>query len=739
MHLWPGHPYPLGATWDGAGVNFALFSAHATGVDLCLFDTPESPYERLRLPLTECTDEVWHGYVPQLHPGQCYGYRVYGPYTPQDGHRFNPAKLLLDPYARAIAGRTRGHEALFGYPVGAGPDADLRRDRRNSAPFLPKCVVIDPAFPWEQDRPPRTPWHHTLIYEVHVKGLTARHPEVPPEWRGTYTGLTHPALLDYFQRLGVTAVELLPVHQFFDEHHLVQAGLSNYWGYSSLGFFAPEARYASTGVVGQQVVEFKTMVHTLHRAGLEVLLDVVYNHTGEGNHLGPTVCLRGIDNAVYYRLHGEQRRWYLDYTGCGNTLNTDHPRVLQLIMDSLRYWVTEMHVDGFRFDLASALARGAQGFQRQSAFLQILLQDPVLSQVKLIAEPWDITPEGYQVGNFPGPWVEWNDKYRDTVRRFWQGETGQLSDLGYRLTGSSDLYAERRPHASINFVTAHDGLTLYDLVRASTLPAAAHAVDRPACPQEVVGEDGPGETRSPGGEAAERTDAAALAAFYAKQQRNHLATLLLSQGVPMLCAGDEIGRTQQGHANAYDQDNERSWLEWELTPENQTLLDFTRAVVAIVQHHPVLRRRHFWHGQRLPGSISKDSAWFRPDGLEMLAEDWEASESRCVGLLLAGEAVEQQQVRHAHRLDDTVLLVLNAQPQAVSFVLPALQTPGCWEVLLCTDGPLLPPPAAISKSLEFSMPAQSLALLRYARGPEPSFAVQSSEVQPTLRMGDASA
>ena len=739
MHLWPGHPYPLGATWDGAGVNFALFSAHATGVDLCLFDTPESPYERLRLPLTECTDEVWHGYVPQLHPGQCYGYRVYGPYTPQDGHRFNPAKLLLDPYARAIAGRTRGHEALFGYPVGAGPDADLRRDRRNSAPFLSKCVVIDPAFPWEQDRPLRTPWHHTLIYEVHVKGLTARHPEVPPEWRGTYTGLTHPALLDYFQRLGVTAVELLPVHQFFDEHHLVQAGLSNYWGYSSLGFFAPEARYASTGVVGQQVVEFKTMVHTLHRAGLEVILDVVYNHTGEGNHLGPTVCLRGIDNAVYYRLHGEQRRWYLDYTGCGNTLNTDHPRVLQLIMDSLRYWVTEMHVDGFRFDLASALARGAQGFQRQSAFLQILLQDPVLSQVKLIAEPWDITPEGYQVGNFPGPWVEWNDKYRDTVRRFWQGETGQLSDLGYRLTGSSDLYAERRPHASINFVTAHDGLTLYDLVRASTLPAAAHAVDRPACPQEVVGEDGPGETGSPGGEAAERTDAAALAAFYAKQQRNHLATLLLSQGVPMLCAGDEIGRTQQGHANAYDQDNERSWLEWELTPENQTLLDFTRAVVAIVQHHPILRRRHFWHGQRLPGSISKDLAWFRPDGLEMLAEDWEAPESRCVGLLLAGEAVEQQQVRHAHRLDDTVLLVLNAQPQAVSFVLPALQTPGCWEVLLCTDGPLLPPPAAISKSLEFSMPAQSLALLRYARGPEPSFAVQSSEVQPTLRMGDASA
>jgi glycogen operon protein len=721
MHLWPGHPYPLGATWDGAGVHFALFSAHASGVDLCLFDSPESPYERLRLPLPECTDEVWHGYVPQLLPGQCYGYRVYGPYTPPDGHRFNPAKLLLDPYAKAIAGRTRGHEVLFGYPVGAGPDADLRRDRRNSAPYLPKCVVIDPAFPWEQDRPLRTPWHHTLIYEAHVKGLTARHPEVPPEWRGTYRGLTHPALLEHFQRLGVTAVELLPVHQFLDEHHLVQAGLSNYWGYSSLGFFAPEARYASTGSVGQQVVEFKTMVHTLHRAGLEVLLDVVYNHTGEGNHLGPTVCLRGIDNAVYYRLHGEQRRWYLDYTGCGNTLNTDHPRVLQLIMDSLRYWVTEMHVDGFRFDLAPALARGVQGFDRQSAFLQVLLQDPVLSQVKLIAEPWDITPEGYQVGNFPGPWTEWNDKYRDTVRRFWQGEAGQLGDLGYRLTGSSDLFADRRPHASINFVTAHDGLTLADWVHASTLPPAATAVDRPDSPHDAAREDGPGDPGNPSGGAAEGVDDTALAAFSAKQQRNLLATLLLSQGVPMLCAGDEIGRTQQGHPNAYDQDNERSWLEWELTPENRALLAFTRAVVALVQHHPVLRRRHFWHGQRIPGSVSKDLVWFRPDGLEMLAEDWEAPESRCVGLLLAGEAVEPMHAGKERQPGHTVLLVLNAQFEAVPFVLPALQAPGVWEVLVCTDGPLLPPPAAISKGQEFSMPAQSLTLLRYARGSESPF------------------
>ena len=406
----------------------------------------------------------------------------------------------------------------------------------------------------------------------------------------------------------MTAVELLPVQQFLDEHHLVQQGLSNYWGYSSLGFFAPEARYATTGVLGQQVTEFKTMIRTLHRAGIEVILDVVYNHTGEGNHLGPTLCLRGIDNAVYYRLDGEQRRWYIDYTGCGNTLNTGHPRVLQLLMDSLRYWVTEMHVDGFRFDLAAALARDAQGFQRQSAFLQVVLQDPVLSQVKLIAEPWDITPEGYQVGNFPGPWAEWNDKYRDTVRRFWQGEGGQLGDLGYRLTGSSDLYAERRPHASINFVTAHDGLTLADWVHAHGLPAVANTAELLASPTVALEEASPVDQGHPGGGGAGLADDTALAACCAKQQRNVLATLLLSQGVPMLCAGDESGRTQQGHANAYDQDNERSWLEWELTPDQQALLDFTRAVVAVVQHHPVLRRRHFWHGQRLPGSSSLHSA-----------------------------------------------------------------------------------------------------------------------------------
>jgi glycogen operon protein len=714
MHLLPGHPYPLGATWDGAGVNFALFSEHASGVDLCLFDAPESLHERLRLPLTECTDDVWHGYVPELRPGQCYGYRVYGPYAPHHGHRFNPAKLLLDPYAKAIVGRTQGHEVLFGYPVGIGPDADLRRDRRNSSPYLPKCVVIDTAFPWEQDRPPRTPWHNTLIYELHVKGMTACHPEVPPQWRGTYTGLTHPAVLEHFQRLGITAVELLPIHHFLDEHHLLQEGLTNYWGYSSLGFFAPEARYASAGVVGQQVVEFKTMVQILHRAGLEVILDVVYNHTGEGNHLGPTVSLRGIDNAAYYRLDEEHRRWYIDYTGCGNTLNTGHPRVLQLVMDSLRYWVTEMHVDGFRFDLAPALARGSHGFHRHSTFFQVLLQDPVLSQVKLIAEPWDLTPEGYQVGNFPGPWSEWNDKYRDTVRRFWQGVDGQLSDLGYRLTGSSDLFADRRPHASINYVTAHDGLTLYDWVRASAAPSLNCPVDLSAN-AEVADKASPEACVGCSAGSAAEADEVGLTAFCAKQQRNLLATLLFSQGVPMLSAGDEIGRSQEGNPNAYDQDNERSLLDWDLTLEKQALLDFTRGVVALVQHYSILWRRHFWHGQRLPGLGRKDLAWYRPDGLEMLAEDWEAPESRCVGLLLAGEGAERRQRHREDQHSDTVLLVLNAQPEAVPFVLPALHEPGVWEVLLGTDDTLLYPLSWIDESLAFSMPAQSLVLLRYAR------------------------
>jgi len=721
MHIYPGTPYPLGATWDGAGVNFALFSAHASGVDLCLFDHPENAHERLRIPLTECTEDIWHGYVPDLRPGQGYGYRVYGPYAPRNGERFNPAKLLLDPYAKAIASRLRGHEALFGYPLGADADADLRRDRRNRAPSLPKCLVIDPTFPWENDQPPRTPWHDTLLYELHVKGFTARHPHMPEQWRGTYTGLTHPDILAYFQRLGVTAVELLPVHHFLDDHHLVQQGFTNYWGYMSVGFFAPEARYASTGVLGQQVTEFKTMVQTLHRAGLEVILDVVYNHTGEGSHLGPTLCFRGIDNAAYYRLVADNRRYYLDYTGAGNTLNTGHPRVMQLIMDSLRYWVTEMHVDGFRFDLAPALARTPEHFDRQSPFFHVLGQDTVLAQVKLIAEPWDTTPEGYQVGNFPWPWTEWNDKYRDTVRRFWKGESGQMQDLGSRLTGSSNLYAKRGPLTSINYVTSHDEYTLYDLVHGWLEQAATHAGDHSDNQEAPVGEDSTADQKGPTCGAAGLSHAPALSAFGAKQQRNVLATLLLSQGVPMLCAGDESGRTQQGSKNTYNQDTDLNWLDWELTPEKAALLDFTCAVVALVQHHPILRRRHFWRGNRLLGSFTKDLAWFRPDGLEMLQDDWEAPESRCVGLLLARDAVEQMYASSERSQDDILLIVLNAQPEAVSFVLPALQEPGFWEVLLCTDGPLLHAQYPTDKSQElYTMPACSLSLLRYVSRLKPT-------------------
>ena len=716
MHLYPGTPSPLGATWDGAGVNFALFSEHASRVDLCLFDSPECAHESLRIPLPARTEDVWHGYVPGLRPGQGYGYRVDGPYAPQDGHRFNPAKLLLDPYAKALAGRIRGHEALFGYPLGADPDADLRRDRRNSAPYLPKCLVIDPTFPWEHDQPPRTPWHDTLIYEVHVKGLTARHPHLPEAWRGTYTGLTHPDVLTYFHQLGVTAVELLPVHHFLDDHHLVQQGLTNYWGYMSLGFFAPEARYASTGVLGQQVTEFKTMVKALHRAGLEVILDVVYNHTGEGSHRGPTVCFRGIDNAAYYRL-AENRRYYLNYTHTGNTLNTGHPRVMQLLMESLRYWVTEMHVDGFRFDLAPALAREPQHFNRHSPFFHVLLQDPVLAQVKLIAEPWDPDEGGYQVGNFPWPWREWNDKYRDTIQRFWQGERGQMQDLGHRLTGSEGLYAKRGPLTSINYVTSHDELTLYDRVRVWLEHATTSPGDLPDSQEVPGGGDSTADHQGPSDDAGRLANDGALAAFCGKQQRNVLATLLLFQGVPMLCAGDERGRTQQGSKNTYDQDNALNWLDWELLPEKAALLDFTRAVVALVKDHPILRRQQFWHGQYLQGSFTKDLAWLRPDGLEMLQEDWEAPESRCVGILLAGEAFTLMPAGRERLPDDPLLIMLNAQPEAVPFVLPTLQATGVWEVVLCTDGPLLQAPYPAYEHQEcYTIPACSLSLLQYARG-----------------------
>ncbi|MBI4527525.1 MAG: glycogen debranching protein GlgX, partial [Deltaproteobacteria bacterium] len=524
MKVWPGKPYPQGATWDGAGVNFALFSENATGVELCLFDS-KGHRETKRIKLTEQTAQIWHIYLPEVRPGQLYGYRVYGAYEPLEGHRFNSAKLLLDPYAKAIGGKIYWSDALFGYTMG-DPDGDLSRDDRDSAAGVPKCVVVDPAFSWGTDSPPRTPWHKTVIYELHVKGFTALHPQVPKELRGTYAGLTCPAVLDYLCSLGVTAVELMPVHQFVADKHLVDRGLTNYWGYNSIGFFAPEACYSSSGILGQQVHEFKTLVKALHREGIEVILDVVYNHTGEGNHLGPTLCFRGIDNAAYYRLVGDNRRYYMDYTGCGNTLDMTHPQVLRLIMDSLRYWVEEMHVDGFRFDLAAALARELHEVDRLGAFFDIIHQDPVLSQVKLIAEPWDLGEGGYQVGNFPVLWAEWNGLYRDTVRRFWKGDAGQVGSLAYRLTGSPDLYGRsgRHPYASINFVTAHDGFTLADLVSYNEKHNEANGEEN---------RDGHNHNLSWNSGAEGPSDDGAVRALRERRKRNFLATLLLSQGVPM--------------------------------------------------------------------------------------------------------------------------------------------------------------------------------------------------------------
>jgi len=674
----PGTPYPQGATWDGSGVNFALFSENATAVDLCLFDA-EGSEEIAHIRMTEQTDQVWHIHLPEARPGQRYGYRVHGPYDPANGHRFNPAKLLLDPYAKAIDGTIRWSDALFGYTVGH-PDTDLSQDDRDSAAGIPKSVVVDPAFTWADDRPPRIPWNETIIYEVHVKGFTARHPDIPKELRGTYAGLASPPAIDYLRSLGITAVELLPIHQFVADKHLVERGLTNYWGYNSIGFFAPDVRYSSGGGLGRQVNEFKTMAKALHEAGIEVILDVVYNHTGEGNHLGPTLCFRGIDNASYYRLVPDDRRHYTDFTGCGNTLNMTHPRALQLIMDSLRYWVLEMHVDGFRFDLASALARELHEVDRLGAFFDIIHQDPVISQVKLIAEPWDLGEGGYQVGNFPVLWAEWNDRYRDTVRRFWKGDEGQVGGLAYRLTGSSDLYGRggRRPFASINFVTTHDGFTLHDLVSYNVKHNEANGEDsRDGIDTDLswnCGVEGP-------------TDDPEIVALRERQKRNFLATLLFSQGVPMLCGGDEIGRTQHGNNNAYCQDNEISWVEWRLDRSRRALLAFARDLIDLRRRHPVLRRRQFFHGRRIRGSEVKDLGWFRPDGKEMTEESWRDPLSRCFGLRLAGDAIEEVDARGERITDDTLLILLNAYHEPVAFILPAHRRGVKWEVLMDTRTP----------------------------------------------------
>jgi isoamylase len=704
----PGRPHPLGATWDGAGANFALFSENATGVELCLFEG-DGQRETARIPITENTDQVWHVYLPEARPGLRYGYRVHGPWEPAQGHRFNPAKLLLDPYARAIDGTITWDDALFAYALGGGDDADLTADTRDSARNMPKAILTDTAFTWGDDRLLRTPWNETVIYELHVKGFTQRHPDVPKALRGTYAGLATPAVLEHLKALGVTAVELMPVHQFVSDRYLKDKGLSNYWGYNSIGFFAPDFRYARANRAGGQVDEFKMMVKTLHEHGIEVILDVVYNHTAEGNHLGPTFAFRGIDNAAYYRLSPENPRVHVDYTGCGNTLNMTHPRTLQLIMDSLRYWIQEMHVDGFRFDLASALARELADVDRLGSFFDIIHQDPVISQVKLIAEPWDLGEGGYQVGNFPVLWAEWNGMYRDSVRAYWKGDEGQAGAMGHRLTGSSDLYGRggRRPYASINFVTAHDGFTLNDLVSYEAKHNEANGEDN---------RDGNDHNLSWNHGVEGPTDDVKIAELRERQKRNFLATLLLSQGVPMFCGGDEIGRTQQGNNNAYCQDNEISWVDWTPDARRRDLLAFTRYVARLRRRHPVFRRRQFFFGRPLRGSEVKDLTWFRCDGGEMTQEDWTNAFTRCFGVRLAGDAIVEQDAQGRRIVDDTFLVMLNAHHEPMGFTLPTDDKHGRWDAVLDTREPTgRTKRRALRGGDVYEMEARSLAVLRLAR------------------------
>jgi isoamylase len=669
VNLWPGNPYPLGARWDGRGTNFALFSEHAEGVELCLFD--DDGHE-LHIPMNEHTALIWHCYLPGIGPGQRYGYRVHGPYDPGAGHRFNPAKLMIDPYAKAVDGEIDWDDAVFGYPLG---DDDLVPDERDSAAHVPKSIVVNPFFDWGDDRSPRTPWHKTIIYEAHVKGLTMQHPDVEPELRGTYAGLASPPIIDYLTSLGVTAIELQPVHHFVQDHFLVEKGLRNYWGYNSIGFLAPHADYAARGTRGEQVYEFKSMVADLHRAGLEVILDVVYNHTAEGNHLGPHLSFRGIDNLSYYRTVDEDPRYYMDYTGTGNSLNVRHPHVLQLIMDSLRYWVTEMHVDGFRFDLASTLARELHDVDRLSSFFDIIQQDPVISQTKLIAEPWDVGEGGYQVGNFPQLWTEWNGKYRDYMRDYWRGEPVGVGELASRLSGSSDLYAHngRRPYASINFITAHDGFTLRDLVSYNEKHNEANLDDNSS------GED---HNRSWNSGVEGDADDPDVIALRRRRQRSMLATLLLSQGVPMILGGDEFGRTQHGNNNTYCQDNELTWFDWKWDAEQETLLAFTRQIVRLRQRHPVFRRRQFFQGEF---GGEPDLVWLSADGSEMDDEDWHDPNVQALVCFLNGQAIPSRDERGRRITDDSFLLLTNGSHEQVTFTVPAAHYGRSWRPVIDTS------------------------------------------------------
>jgi glycogen operon protein len=707
--LLPGKPYPQGATWDGIGVNFSVYSEAATGVELCLFDdTDGEATDRYRL--KECTANVWHGYLQGVKPGQLYGYRMCGPYSSGEGQRFNCHKLLIDPYARALAGQVTWNQAVFGYRLG---EDDNVVDDCDSAPFVPRSVVTNPHFDWENDRPPNTPFHNSIIYEAHVKGMTALSPNVPEDLRGTYAGLAFPTTIEYLKNLGITAVELMPVHAFIDDEYLVRKGLKNYWGYNTINFFSPEARYAASGDRGDQVAEFRNMVKMLHRAGIEVILDVVYNHTAEGNHLGPTLSFKGIDNRAYYRLT-EDARYYMDYTGTGNTMNVRHPQVLKLIMDSLRYWVLEMHVDGFRFDLASSLARELHEVDRLSAFFDIVNQDPVVSHVKLIAEPWDVGEGGYQVGKFPTLWAEWNGKYRDAVRRYWKGDDGQLAELGYRLTGSSDLYQRdgRHPSASVNFVTAHDGFTLLDLV------SYDHKHN------EVNGEenrDGTDDNHSWNHGAEGPTDDCGINDLRHRQIRNFLVTLLLSQGVPMICGGDEIGRTQNGNNNGYAQDNESSWYHWDLDDWRKDLLSFTQRLIAFRQKHPNLRRRKFFqdrpidpanvHGIEIAGGTVRDIDWLRPDGDPMTEDEWNAGWIRALGMRLSGEILDDVDALGEPIHDDTFLILINAHYEALNFTLPQVSHKDIgWELCFDTRSSCPPEPNHHPPGYAYELLPRSVAL-----------------------------
>ncbi|MEO7217300.1 MAG: glycogen debranching protein GlgX [Gemmatimonadaceae bacterium] len=698
----PGRPYPLGATWDGEGVNFALFSENATGVDLCLFDRGDDAHEQVRIPVVDRDDQVWHCYLPNVRPGQLYGYRVHGPYRPEEGLRFNAAKLLIDPYAQAISGSVAWSDALFAYRIG-GEHEDLEPQLDDSAAGVPKSVVIENAFTWDNERPLRTPWNRTVIYECHVKGMTMLHPDVPPSLRGTYLGLSSDPIIDHLLKLGVTAVELLPVQHYAVGRHLVEHGLTNYWGYDSIGFFAPDARYA-TAARGEQVDEFKTMVKRLHSAGLEVILDVVYNHTAEGNHMGPTLSLRGIDNQIYYRLDPKNPRYYVDFTGTGNSLNMMQPRTVQLVMDSLRYWVTEMHVDGFRFDLAPVLARGLSEMTRLGPFFDIINQDPVLSRVKLIAEPWDVGPDGYQVGNFPLGWAEWNGKYRDTVRHFWRGDRGIVPELASRLSGSSDIYgwSKRQPYASINFITAHDGFTLRDLVSYDRKHNEGNAEDN---------RDGRDDNLSCNWGVEGDVDDTRIVSLRLRAMRNMLATLAFSQGVPMLSHGDEIGRTQHGNNNVYAQDNEISWVNWVLADWQRELLAFTRRLFAIRRANPVLRRRTYFHGRPVGALGMKDLTWLRSDGAEMADDDWDKPDVHTLGMLISGAAADETDERGHPVKGATTLLLLNGENSPTMFVLPEVSGTGVWTLLVQTGVESARPGRAVH-GVNLKLPPFSLRLLR---------------------------